>query len=587
MDWDRSRGFRVATDAQQHYRVKGLTLLRSAPDRVGIHLLLLLLLITPLFYHFFLIDRTLERPWYFQDWNDSCAVMAAQTVAVLNDGDLYNTIWPGAAVTAIHGGVIRGLALMSPAYRRISQLSRAESKAEALGILMAAIKAGWLISLLTACCLVCVLYLVIYNLSNSRFMAFGFAFFIGSSESMLQLAAVIRAELLSLLFFWLAAFIYLRSISGKSICTAATPASLAAVGFCLSMAVFAKIQIGLAIFFFVTAMLVHAVWHGKQHPVHPSRRDVALNGMLALANIAAMPWWALQRPDFLTPMALAKLDALFLKLYGSAPESFIAPVLAVFVALVVASVALFGLQRMYRATGLLKFATPVLMSINLIISGGILASYMVCIPFSVSLSGYWDSTRNLLYSILSNVAHGGFIQDSVSSFPDRISEIIQMHALQSPMAGVNVLYPVAVALLFSLFRLASWRDGRNINYVAPVLLFLAGFSVDLIDSMRSVAPLTGILRVYSIYSVCFYGVGLALWTRLLFDEIPVAAWQRALCNTLRTLIVIGVALNFVGTGYRLWNTPPSNLVSSVSPAHVNSITHYLAPSFWRIATQNR
>src|SRR5262249_29267798 len=102
--------------------------------------------------------------------------------------------------------------------------------------------------------------------------------------------------------------------------------------------------------------------------------------------------------------------------------------------------------------------------------GVVAAVYLALLPVSLSIAGYLANTHHLVYATLTNITGGGFLENAHLSPRETLVKILDLHARMSPLAGINVLYFVGVAMACAMARAV-----RNRRYLLGPALFLTGF----------------------------------------------------------------------------------------------------------------
>ena len=554
---------------------------RLISNKWWFHGILLSIIYALLARYFFFVGNYTADPWY--QLADADAAYAPQTVLLLNDGDGYFFAHPGATIYFLQGGVHRVLALFSSEHHRLMQLSEITSLEAAVPILTTAVGTGRVIALLTVAALAGILYLLILKLTRRWLIAFSFTFFIVLSKGVLWHIRAIRPESPSVAFFYLAALLCVVGLSQKKLALLYAVA-LFFSGLSLGLAVFSKVQIVPVIVLLLFAVL-SVLWLGPNlfgtGSINP--RYSIINLVLAICTVLLTPYWALVRPVFLTPERFNLMDINYQAVYGSLPANFFMPVLAILLMLLCLSTGLALMRsRINYAWSIKLLATS--LTVNLVALGIIASVYIVLLPASLSFAGYVSNTNHLVYATLTNLTRGGtgFLVNTQQALSGRIVQVLNLHGSYSTFATFNILYLVGIASLVCCMRLIASKSTQKLPYVLTLGLFIAGFGMDLLGTLR-IADTYGI---YAIYSVGFYGLGLAYFTSL---EVELAFRSETLFRYVGSgnhLALIGLAilaggvLNVGLTGYSIVSSPiGSGIKTSYSAEAAWGILNVYVPQF--------
>ncbi|MSQ48414.1 MAG: hypothetical protein EXR78_08570 [Deltaproteobacteria bacterium] len=447
-------------------------------------------------------------PFYDLQGSDADPVYAAQTVLLINDGDLDLIIHPGATMEMVFGTAYSMLGLVDRAHAELSHLADARNADASDRILTTAVRSGRVVALVIIMALAFVVYDLLLRLTGSALCAFALTFFVATSPGVFLHAHIIRPESLSLLSLLLAGLLALAGMNRLS----ETPHHWRAVllflgvGLCLGFAVFAKIQVIPYLAIFVVVLGVAALSSDRVLSVSEGTAW-RLAACLAFAPLVLMPYWSMRRPDFLTPELVATLSPDFQQAYGVSPSSFAGAAFIGAATWATFQVAI-TLWRTRSRSPIAARAWNVATLGTLVLLGVVLSLYLVLLPVSRSWGGYVHNTRHLVYSTLTNITTRAFLENRNEALMGHLRKIAVLHAEQSRLLGFNVLWYVAIAALWAVFRLVRKSDARLLRAL-PLALFTTGLVMDVFSSMRW----RNLYAQYAIYSVVPYaiGLGLVLW----------------------------------------------------------------------------
>jgi len=531
------------------------------------HASALLLISFFVLYNFFYTGRYAEYPWWHEHGNDIDATYAANTVGLLNNSELTFVCHPGATIYALHGIAYRIPAFKDPAHQRLMRLREVMDYNQAAAVLETSTRTSRILTVIEAVLFLIVFYFLLVRLGGNCFISFLITFYLGTSHAFLQHICMIRAEILSLLFLFCGFYliIYLMQKMGEP--PIGWMRFLIPAGFFLGFSVFSKIQIGPPLVFSLALVVFYMT---RVRPViDPRDRSVKFYWFslgAALVNLALMPWWTLKRPAFLTPQFLSVMPEYWREVYGPAPESFFVPVFIFLTGLVVLST-FFIARRFIR----------VLWVLNLLIFGGIISTYLILLPVSMSFPQYVENTRRLVYSVFTNVIYGGILSHRVVNF-DTFEKIWNMHAQESGLLHINIFYFVLLAAFLSLYRLLQKVSPKRSFYGLVLFIFGTGLTMDVFATMRSVK----LYYYYAFYSLSFLALGLGMWLSLEYASRKI---QNGFFQYSPIGVMLVLGLHVFVMGFYLLGQPRASGKSSQDPnvEYVNTRTH--APPFWRIVDE--
>ncbi len=552
---------------------------RSAPKILGAlkHLCALAVVSFFLIYNFFAVGKYSAYPWWHQHGNDVDGTYAGTTVALLNNGPLLYIHHPGGMVYSIHGTVYRFLAFFNDAYYRLMHLREVRNYNQAVEILDLAVHASRIITLFIGIGFLIVFYAVIYRLTRRLSVAFLLTFFLGTSKAFVQHTYMIRPEVPNLLFFlaglcWTLVQRQRKKLSFRDLGWSSVP-----IGIFLVFSILSKIQIGPGVAIYFVLMMCFLLW-GQQDFLGKLRQEYFYYGfVLSLINFLAMPWWALKRPGFLTPEYVHALHPASddRKVYGAAPENFFAPILILCGLMCIVSGVLWMKKEKVIENVLLKKISSMVLFFNMVISGGILAVYLIFLPVSATLTQYMENTRHLVYATLTNVTYGGFLVNRVINL-GTLKKIWTMHAGQSQLAGINFLY-VAIGVFIAATARLFLKSTTNKGQYGIILVILGlGLMMDVLASMR-----WQVLYVYyAFYSLTFLTLSVGWWMAL--------EWQnkRDWISFVKFGVLVLFAANVFVGGWALLAQPKASGVSHQNPLEEYQTTRSLGASFWKVVDES-
>jgi hypothetical protein len=547
------------------------------------HLSAIVILGLFLAYYFFFIGNYAAYPWWHQSLNDIDGTNAATTVGLLNNSDLQYVYHPGATVYFLHGLVYRFLAIFDSAQRTLFHLNSVTSIADADNILEIATRTSRVVTLIVAIVTAAVFYLVIYQITATISLSFLFAFYIATSEAFLQHTFMIRPEILSMLFVFIAGFLWLKVLKKYDLSLTSWGGLFVSTGFLIGFSVFSKIQSGPIIIALVGVILYRLAQINMQMPKRIPRTGFTQRICLysSILNFILLPWWALKRPDFLTPTYIKGLRYHELYLYGpNPPANFYLLVFVTLLFLLALSIWMFVKPQQFSSKTAERLF-PAVLFVNLVMTGLILSAYAILLPVSGSFSRYCENSRHLVYAVFTNILSGGIMQHKVIDSLT-VPKIIEVHSRMSPLLKINGLFFVALTLVASLARIIRKTTAYKPRYMAVIAIFVMGFIMDVFSTLRS----NKLYEYYTCYSVVFYGAGLALWTATEFRQKLVKVKGVNLNLVLHRTIVILLCLHIVFVTQQFLKKPRASGISDQTPIEEFRNTRTLAKPFWKIVDRN-
>lgn len=519
-------------------------------------------------YHAFVNIKCLSYPWWEELNNDADGNYVAQTLALINDGSLHYVHHPGGTVYTLHSLVYRSLMPLDKKFALLGQLPKVPNIQVAFALLNIAMHTSRVITFILYLSFVAVFFLLLYQLTRHLLISFFFTFFYCASRAAVHHLFIIRPELLNMLFCGLAFSLILSLNSDTAPRLFSRVGKNIFIGVSLGFALLAKIQAAPLVI-----ALLGTQWYLEFHPrlSESSAKKVRMaNIVFPFVNLVIFPWWAVQRPAFLTDSYLLNSGPDYIRTYRYAPDSFALAFLAIFVGLCLAGVLFQTIKQLS-----LNRAANVLFALNTTIFGLILSAYLAFVPASVTFKGYAANTHHLIYAFLTNITGGGFLIHKVSDW-DTPRNIMIMHDTFSSFLGKNVLLFVLLAALSCGWRLAVRGVVDKKPYAAVLIFFLLGFTMDAFSSMRMLT--NKIFDYYALYSLGCHCLGLGLWVGC---EWKNAVWGKGIFN-FRTAFILLMAAHLVMRTGEFLRTPKATGIYEQTPEqeYLNTKSH--ASPFWDI-----
>ena len=528
-------------------------------------------------FNFFHVGKYNLYPWWHETGGDTDATYAAQTVALLNGGKLDFIHHPGAGIYFVHGLGYRLAGIFSPTHKELGHLDGIKNLDDASRILSTATRTSRILALVTAIVLAGVLYVFIFLMTRSAALAFAWTFYAVTTQVFAYHTHVVRPELPNLLFFLCAGIVLWRSFSASPMTLKRWIFSAAAAGFFLGCSLLTKIQILPALG--VLALLLFAFW-GKtynrwSHPLTPGLWKAL--GLLIAFSAVALPWWAVARPEWLTPQTVAALhpEPDDRRVYGDAPETFV-PVATSALA-IVSLFALMGflLNRRESFRPFASFLGRLLLFLLALVAGGIVSIYLLLLPVSVSVEHYRENTRHLVYATLTNLTGGGFVIHPKLDH-ETWPKIHGAHGEQTRFFELNLIDIICLVIGVCILRLVYPSKRNKDWYVFILFFFAAGFAMDVAATLRW----SEYMSYYALYSLAFFTLGLAVWIAGECEAGRRRLGPSVFSSDLRLFLTLAFSFFIVQTSLRILTETPASGVSTDNPAkeYLNTKSH--APSFW-------
>ena len=136
-------------------------------------------------YHFFVNLKCPSYPWFhaFDDQNDIDGSIVAQTLALLNQGDLVYVDHPDGTNYMLYGFFLRIMARLIPAYRNLLDLAHIPNLAAAFDVLNKGMFLSRIFTFFLMIVLLLLMWRLLLRLSKQPLVAFLLAFFFFTTGS--------------------------------------------------------------------------------------------------------------------------------------------------------------------------------------------------------------------------------------------------------------------------------------------------------------------------------------------------------------------------------------------------------------------
>ncbi|MBF0385703.1 MAG: hypothetical protein HQL27_07495 [Candidatus Omnitrophica bacterium] len=213
--------------------------------------------------------------------------------------------------------------------------------------------------------------------------------------------------------------------------------------------------------------------------------------------------------------------------------------------------------------------------------GWIISIFLVLWPLSQTFSQYLSNTHNLFYSIFLNIFSNGDSQIHRSNIPFEALwlKIYGFYGRFLMLGKANLLHLVFLFTVLAFAR-AIWDKNKPArkNYLFAGYLFLIGFVMDLLSSLRNTP---NFYDYYMIYSMVFYYTAFAIFIYLEFNRIDRTMIVRRLICLALILCFIFNAFTTIRT-HELWR--PTRGISDQTPLFEYNFASALG--FWQIVEES-
>ena len=558
-----------------------------SPKRWAVHMVCVGILAAALWYYFSYVGNYAAFPWWHQSKNDIDPTYAGTTVGLLNNSELQYIYHPGATVYFFHGLGYRAVALRDPAHQRLFEMTRIRSLDDASSFLELATRTSRVLTVIITIVFVAVFYVFLAALTGRPGLSFAVSFYVATSYAILMHTYMIRPEILSLLFVFLPALLLCHFFRRPHWSFPCWSSMFVSTGFCLGFSILSKIQSAPLVGALVLVVLVALVLRALRSPemIPEFDRHARLGVIWSSGLLILTPWWAIRRPDYMTPEFIRNLKytAHEQLMFGlNPPLNFYGLVLAALLAILALHVGLLVLRRVPAAAQMRKRILPPAFFLNGLATGAILSAYAILLPVSGSWDRYIENTRHLIYSIFTNILSAKIMQYKVVD-SQTLPKIFAMHGITSPVLSINIWFFLTLALAGSGIRLCRRSTKQRGAYLSVLGLVAIGFIMDFLGTLRGPA----LYDYYACYSIVFYAAGLAVWIVAEMRQAPVMVSQGW---TLQKIFYHAVLLVFFLHGALVvrgfLQAPRPTGASDQSPRQEYINTRSLARPFWRIADES-
>lgn len=448
------------------------------------------------------------REWYYHDGNDACQTLAAQAAAQRLGHPPENVIWPGATLSLPY--LYRHLLSPAPA---------TETRLDAVNLLSDAIHSLWFASHLYGVLFLWLFYLAGSRLGGGIVLAYAASLLLAVNPWFAFHTAVIRPEMLSLL--WILAAACLCTVPANRIWRARPDLSMFLHSFlfavCLGFAILSKIQI-VPLLPPVLLLFLYARW--SDAPASEPARGI-------------LRWipWGLALLTGVTTLGFLKTGRIAGAAYGLGKYREIPGILAC-----VGVILLLGLALAFH-----RYRKDIHAHVarNLIagLSGLAAAVLFTAFPLLVSGGGgaFLTTVNRLLYGPLSYTLQGqrlsGFLgfgyADSVTAFLSSFAGFQTSHRLLG-LGEVNLAVISVCAVAVCVF-LSAWRSGggecsRSTGVLCcpeplAVWVLATALGFDMVSTLRTHSGGTPYL-FYHIYTVPLYLLSFLLGLQGVMRRLP-------------------------------------------------------------------
>jgi hypothetical protein len=529
-------------------------------------------------FQYFNINQFSKFKWYHEFANDSDPSYAAQTWAVVNGGRVTYLHHPGVTVYTIDGLIFKILSSVKPGYEKLTDIKKISTETDELDTLNIATQTGRKIALLSVVIFMILIYFSIYLLSSDSVLSFLITFYISLSKAVIQHSGIIRPEVYSLIFVFLAGLtclIYFKVKVAKN--TRNELVIFVLTGIFLCLALFSKVQVALYILFLFLTVMIFLIsqFHSVFEDEHGKRSLMAAG--LGFLNIVIMPWWALSRPRFLTPDYLKSIAGDdFGKIYGPAPDTFVPIVAAGLMILFLFSLLLYDLGD-YSKTRFRIYLT-ISTLINAILTGVIITTYIILLPVFHDFSSYVENTHHIVYALITNVFYAGFMENPHFLSIESLHKIFSLHSQNSMFLFFNPLYLVAFTSIIILVKLVLKNQKKKPDYLLALAFLFIAFVMDYFSTLRW----TTLYDHYAVYSLPVYFIGIAFYIKTEFGTNNTFRDLGLMKKTGYLIILAVLLLNVSFRSFSLLNTKKVDIPPADLSDRQLAITRAIAKPFWEM-----
>jgi hypothetical protein len=350
-------------------------------------------------------------------------------------------------------------------------------------------------------------------------------------------------------------------------------------GFVLSLAMFSKIQV----FPVTVALLILGfgvvLSSGASRTRGETDRRLRTGLILGVGVAVITPWWALGRPEFVTETYVSSIGYFDRLVYGSLVESFVPLVAGVLGLSLAGTVAALLINRRHEGSRIAGRWAEIFSFVHLVELGAIAGVYVVVAPASRSFPSYAANTHHLVYGVIANtfgnVFGSGFLHHKTVD-GNTVARIFDAHALGDRLLGVNVSWLIVLVGLVAVARILAPKTADRGGYGFVLLALGLGVVMDVVFTLRWYAQ----FNYYAIFSLVFYGIGMALFLKLEWQNPWIeGGWRRVTYGV--AVLLFGLLVSNVGfRTFELMTAPPTTGISDQIPTPMLESTKAQNPHFW-------
>ena len=540
----------------------------------------LVFIVALLAFNFISVGKYASYPWWHQHDCDSDPLYVAQAVTLVNDGPFDCIHHPGATVSAGHGFAYRVASATAGWHPEFLDLRSSVPGLSGSELLEDATRFSRWLSFAVFAVFIASVYGFLFWLTRNNVVTFLVTFFVATSEVGIWHSRAIRPEVPSLLFSVLALWAVLAL--GRSLARGEegrfTLGSIA-FGFCLALAMLSKIQILPAVAALLLLGLGIVATIGKPGPREGTARRLWASMTLGLIVVVLTPWWALGRPDFVTESYVLSIGYFDRLVYGSMAESFVPLVAGILGVSLAGTIVAIVVNRRHEGSLVADRLARAFGFVHLVALGSLIGVYAVVAPASRSFSSYVANTHHLVYGVIANtfgnVFGSGFLHHKTVD-GNTVARIFDAHALGDRLLGLNIVWLIIFVALVVIVRILAPKTADRGGYRLSLLVLSVGAVMDVVFTLRWNAQ----FNYYAIFSLVFYGIGMALFLKLEWQNLRVER-KRLRATYGVAILLVGLLVSHVGfRTYELATAPRATGISDQAPAPMLESSKGQNPHFW-------
>lgn len=316
--------------------------------------------------------------WQYLASDFECGVVTS-ALGLMNDGQpITHVLYPAVTLFNFESAALRLSTLWSSHYHDIFYVDGFANIKEVFMMLNEAIGITRLNVLPMTVFLAVMMYFLFFYLLKNKTIACLWTLFFISEKHVLYYNYVMRPEVFSLAFFFLLVYLSIQFFhrEDKGFSYSRCAKYFMFIGLCMGLSLFSKIQIFPALIIYFGLMFFYLFKESKIKS-ETSAREVKFCLFNTIGNVLIFPWWTMARPDHVTPELLRRWP--WYDLYGPPPgkESFLGLPIIFFIALFAVTLTLMALSQNKRGESFSKRATPILIYINMLMTGIIFSVYVI------------------------------------------------------------------------------------------------------------------------------------------------------------------------------------------------------------------